>query len=184
LLAAVRQSDVKTGPISMANVVSSAKQRLSAMVSDAGAELILPDPTSWPKTIGYAPWIEEIWINYLSNAVKYGGNPARVELGADPDYGKSAAGRRMARFWARDNGPGIAAEDVPQLFNQFTRLDQMRAEGHGLGLSIVARIIEKLGGEVGVETKPGEGSLFYFTLPTVFVEPPTRVRPKIVQKKR
>jgi signal transduction histidine kinase len=59
----------------------------------------------------------------------------------------------------------------------------MRADGHGLGLSIVARVIEKLGGEVGVETKLGEGSRFYFTLPMVFVEPPTRARPKIGLKR-
>jgi signal transduction histidine kinase len=183
LLAAVRQSQVRTGPISMANVVNAAKQRLAAMISEAGAELILPEPSAWPKTVGYAPWVEEIWINYISNAVKYGGHPARVELGADPDYGKSSSGRPMTRFWVKDNGPGIAAEDVPQLFNQFTRLEQMRADGHGLGLSIVARVIEKLGGEVGVETKLGEGSRFYFTLPMVFVEPPTRARPKIGLKR-
>lgn len=180
LLAAVRQSEVKTGPISMANVVAAARQRLSAMIADAGAELIQPEPASWPKTIGYAPWVEEIWINYISNAVKYGGSSPRVELGAEVvENEKLASGRKMARFWVRDHGRGIAAGDLPQLFTQFTRLDQMRAEGHGLGLSIVARVIEKLGGEVGVETKLGEGSLFYFTLPMVFVEPPTRARPKL-----
>jgi signal transduction histidine kinase len=53
------------------------------------------------------------------------------------------------------------------LFNKFTRLETARAEGHGLGLSIVKRIIEKLNGEVGVESEniPGQGSVFYFILP-------------------
>jgi signal transduction histidine kinase len=55
-------------------------------------------------------------------------------------------------------------------------LDQVRAEGHGLGLSIVARVVEKLGGEVGVESQLGLGSTFFFTLPMVYTEPPTRVR--------
>ncbi|MBW8324130.1 MAG: hypothetical protein K0M50_05140 [Prolixibacteraceae bacterium] len=56
---------------------------------------------------------------------------------------------------------------MASLFNKFTRLDTLKAEGHGLGLSIVKRIVEKLNGEVGVESKntPGEGSTFYFILP-------------------
>lgn len=179
LLAAVRQSAVKTGPIAMGNIVHAVRQRLTGLLTEAGVELVFPEPSVWPKTIGYAPWVEEIWINYVSNAIKYGGHPPRVELGVDSAEFKSASGRSMARFWVKDNGRGIAETDLPQLFNQFTRLDQVRAEGHGLGLSIVARIIEKLGGEVGVETRLGEGSRFYFTLPLVLVEPPTRARLKI-----
>jgi len=176
LLAAVRQEDVKTGPIQMAGVVSAAKQRLWSVISDANAMLIVPDASIWPTVVGYAPWIEEVWINYISNAIKYGGRPPQIELGANAGYKTFPNGRTMARFWVRDNGHGIPNEDRAQLFNQFTRLDQVRAEGHGLGLSLVARIVEKLGGEVGVETYPGEGSTFYFTLPTVYVEPPTRAR--------
>jgi signal transduction histidine kinase len=176
LLAAVRQTDVKTGPVQMAGIVSAAKQRLWSVIGDANAELILPDVSSWPAVVGYAPWIEEAWINYISNAIKYGGKPARVELGADADYKILPNGRKLARFWVSDNGKGIAVEDQSELFNQFTRLDQVRAEGHGLGLSIVARVVEKLGGEVGVESQLGRGSTFFFTLPMVYTEPPTRVR--------
>jgi signal transduction histidine kinase len=72
------------------------------------------------------------------------------------------------RFWVRDNGPGIAPEQQGQLFTEFTRLHQVRAQGHGLGLSIVQRVVEKLGGQVGVESDLGEGSLFYFILPAAF----------------
>jgi two-component system sensor histidine kinase/response regulator len=71
----------------------------------------------------------------------------------------------MIRFWVRDNGPGIPEDAQTKLFVEFSRLDAVRAEGHGLGLSIVRRIIERLGGRVGVESQSGEGSLFYFTLP-------------------
>jgi signal transduction histidine kinase len=184
LLAAVRQSEVKSGPIQMASVVSAAKQRLWGVVADAQAEIVIPEPASWPKVIGYASWVEEVWINYISNAIKYGGNPARVELGADSNYDRSPSGRSMARFWVRDNGNGIAPKDQSELFTQFTRLDQLRAQGHGLGLSIVARVIEKLGGKVGLESELGKGSLFYFTLPMVVVEPSTRVRPKLTLKRK
>ena len=71
----------------------------------------------------------------------------------------------FVRFWVRDNGPGLTPEAQARLFAEFTRLGQVRVQGHGLGLSIVRRIVEKLGGEVGVESAPGEGSRFYFTLP-------------------
>ncbi|GAB4496060.1 MAG: hypothetical protein OHK0010_33650 [Anaerolineales bacterium] len=178
LLSAVRQSTVRIGPIQMSGIVNQAKQRLWGVLSDGKAELIVPEASAWPRVIGYAAWVEEIWINYISNAIKYGGTPPRVELGFDADYKKSPSGRSMARFWVRDNGKGIAFADQAQLFTQFTRLDQMRAEGHGLGLSIVARILDKLGGEYGVESEPGKGSLFFFTLPMAVNEPTTRRVPK------
>jgi signal transduction histidine kinase len=82
-----------------------------------------------------------------------------VELGAETQ------GDGTARFSVRDNGPGIALKDQARLFTPFTRLDQVRAKGYGLGLSIVRRIVEKLGGQVGVESQTGCGCTFYFTLP-------------------
>ena len=112
--------------------------------------------------LGYGPWIEEVWVNYLSNALKYGGMPSappRIELGAEPQPDG------LVRFWMRDYGPGIPTESQAHLFTQFTRLDQVRAKGHGLGLSIVRRIVEKLGGQVGVISQVGQGSTFFFALP-------------------
>jgi signal transduction histidine kinase len=72
----------------------------------------------------------------------------------------------MVRFWVRDNGRGLDEEARSRLFTIFNRNSHSRPTGHGLGLSIVKRIAEKLGGSVGVESDgPGEGSLFFFTLP-------------------
>ena len=73
----------------------------------------------------------------------------------------------MVRFWVRDNGPGLSPEDQARLFRPFTQLMPGQTEGYGLGLSIVRRIVEKLGGRVGVssEAVPGHGSVFSFTLP-------------------
>ena len=121
----------------------------------------MPAPSEWPSAMGHAPWVEEVWVNYLSNAIKYGGSesePPRIELGAETQ----ADG--MIRFWVHDNGPGIAPEDQARLFTPFTRLDQARATGHGLGLSIVRRIAEKLGGQASVDSQVGQGSTFSFTL--------------------
>ena len=159
LLASVRQADVRSEQLDMAGLVTEASQRLAYLMAAHQAEIIAP-PT-WPAALGYGPWIEEVWANYISNAVKYGGRPPRVEMGGEllPDG--------QARFWVRDNGDGVTSEARERLFTPFTRLDQARANGYGLGLSIVRRIVEKLGGQVGVESDglPGQGSLFYFTLP-------------------
>ena len=109
--------------------------------------------------VGYAPWIEEVWENYLSNAIKYGGQPPKVECGYEQ------LSDRIIRFWVRDNGQGLTEDEQKQLFVPFTKLSQVRVTGHGLGLSIVHRIIQKLGGQVGVESQVGQGSTFSFTLP-------------------
>lgn len=158
LLASVRKLDhIDVDALNMSHVVSEALTHLANRIPDSGAQVSAPD--EWPPALGYAPWVEEVWANYISNAIKYGGEPPIIELGATPEDDG------MVRFWVRDNGAGIAPEDRTKLFNQFTRLDEARAEGHGLGLSIVQRIVEKLGGEVGVESQMGEGSVFSFTLP-------------------
>jgi PAS domain S-box-containing protein len=165
LLSSVRGIDVDVQPLHMARIVTEARLRLARPIQEHQAEIVLPDV--WPKALGHAPWIEEVWVNYLSNAIKYGGRPPRMELGAAVQEGRSTL--PAVRFWVRDNGPGLAPEEQARLFVPFTRLAQGKPPGHGLGLSIVRRIVEKLGGEVGVESDgvAGQGSLFFFTLPAV-----------------
>ncbi|NUN14056.1 MAG: hybrid sensor histidine kinase/response regulator, partial [Myxococcales bacterium] len=159
LLARMRQTEVMTQPLDMSKIAHEAQQRLIFMIEEKQAEIIIPD--SWPVALGHAPWIEEVWANYLGNALKYGGQPPRLELGATPQ----TDGR--VRFWVKDNGNGLSAADQARVFTPFTRLTQERVEGYGLGLSIAQRIVEKLGGQVGVESEnlPGRGCTFYFTLP-------------------
>lgn len=161
LLASVRKmDDVKIEPLDMAAVIAEALNRLEYMVAEYQAEIITPEV--WPEALGYGPWVEEIWVNYVSNALKYGGQPPQVEMGGtllnEPDS--------QAQLWVRDNGAGLSPEDQSRLFTPFTQIHQVRAEGHGLGLSIVQRIAEKLGGQVGVESEVSQGSVFFFTLPS------------------
>ena len=156
LLAAVRKEDIILLPLQMDGIVTQALERLSHHIEEEQVALIKPG--HWPVVMGYAGWVEEVWVNYVSNAIKYGGRPCRVELGA------TAMPDGMMRFWVRDNGKGLTAEEQAVLFTEFTRLDKLRAKGHGLGLSIVVRIMEKLNGRVGIESVVGEGSTFYFEL--------------------
>lgn len=160
-LASVRQQEVKVQKVNMQRIVLDAMNRLNDMTLEYNAKVVVPDEL--PPAMGYDGWLEEVWINYLSNAIKYGGTPPVVFLGSELLEG----GR--VKYWIRDNGKGLSKEDMALLFNKFTRLDTLRVEGNGLGLSIVKRIIEKLHGEVGVDSKniPGEGCTFYFILPGV-----------------
>ncbi len=157
LMASVRKAQVENEFLDMATITEEARERLTFVIEEHAAEIVPPE--SWPLAAGYAPWIEEVWVNYISNAIKYGGRPPRVELGA------TAQPDGFIRCWVRDNGTGLDPEDQARLFKPFTQLDTTRAQGHGLGLSIVRRIVEKLGGQVGVESKIGQGSTFFFTLP-------------------
>ncbi len=159
LLANVRKAeDLQMEPVDMRLVLPEVMARLELMIADYKPEFIIPE--SWPMGMGYAPWIEEVWANYASNAIKYGGRPPLIEFGADEPVDG------MIRYWIKDNGNGITAVDQGNLFTPFTRLASIRTlEGHGLGLSIIQRIAQKMSGEVGVESTIGEGSLFYFTLP-------------------
>ena len=183
LLASIRTTEIATTPLDMHAIVNEAQQRLSPMLAQYQATLNMP--TTWPHVMGYAPWVEEIWVNYINNAIKYGGDsdlniPPHVELGFDPpsqlpansppgkattcDY-EAVSHPGNIRFWVKDNGPGLSAEAQARLFMPFERLHQTNINGHGLGLSIVRRIAQRLCGEVGVESQFGLGSTFYFALP-------------------
>jgi signal transduction histidine kinase len=157
LLASVRKEHVKTTPINMSDVIPSVLERLKTQIEKYQPQIVTP--VTWIAAQGYAPWIEEIWANYLSNGLKYGGQPPCLELGS------TAQAEGMVKFWLRDNGKGLTPEQQAKLFTEFSQLD--RIQGHGLGLSIVRRIAEKLGGQAGAESTLGEGSTFYFTLPAI-----------------
>lgn len=157
LLAEVRQVDIERLPLDMGAIVAEALQRLEDAIAGSGAEIHLPE--HWPAALGHAPWIEEVWFNYLNNALKFGGRPPRAELGATPEAGG------MVRFWLRDNGPSLTPQAQAQVFAPFSRREQRRVRGRGLGLSLVQRIVEKLGGQVGVTNGAAGGCEFSFTLP-------------------
>ncbi|MBN2472296.1 MAG: HAMP domain-containing histidine kinase, partial [Anaerolineae bacterium] len=158
LLAGVRQAgEVPVAPLDMDLLIQEVLERLQYMIEDADASVILPE--RWPAAQGYAPWVEEAWANYISNALKYGGDPPVVTLGGE------ALENGTARFWVHDNGRGVPAVDREKLFRPFSRLERVRARGHGLGLSIVQRIVSRLGGEVDFWNAPESGAVFSFTLP-------------------
>ena len=163
LLARLRQSEVDTEPLDMVHIVVDSLEHLTDTIQQAQAQIVWPDTSTWPVALGYGPWLEEVWTNYLSNALKYGGTP---EGGPCIELGATVQPNGRARYWVRNHGPSLTAEEQAQIFTPFTRLDQVNLKGHGLGLSIVRRIVEKLGGQVGVISQYDEGTTFFFDLPT------------------
>jgi signal transduction histidine kinase len=158
VLAGVRRQAVKCVPLDMAAIVAEALDCVDSILQTQKAKVKVPPV--WPVANGHAPWLMQVWVNYLSNAAKYGGTPPQITLGAD-----ASPNGNFVRFWVQDEGPGMNEEGRLHMFVPFTRISSVRAKGHGLGLSIVRRIVEKLGGKVGVESEPGQGARFWFELP-------------------
>lgn len=105
--------------------------------------------------------IHQVFANLLDNALKYASGSKKLEIGA-----KQIAG--YVEFYVRDFGPGIPSEHLPRLFERFYRVDKARsreAGGTGLGLAIVKHIVLNHGGEIGVSSELGRGSVFWFRLP-------------------
>jgi two-component system CheB/CheR fusion protein len=158
LLAGLRNTAVEMESLDMDDIMTDVLRRLTTEIEQSHAKIVCPP--SWPRATGHAPWVEEVWINYVSNAIKYGGNPPHVKLGAVQEGD-------LSHFWVHDNGSGLTSDKQARLFEPFERLGQTRLKGHGLGLSIVRQIVERMGGQVSVESSgaAGEGSTFSFTLP-------------------
>lgn len=156
LLSSVRREDLIVAPLDMVSIIHEAVFRLKQKVEEHGAEITLAK--DFPSALGYAPWLEEVWYNYISNAVKYGGTPPKIILGGE------LTGDGCAKFWVKDNGQGLSEAEQSQLFTPHSTRSKW-SESNGLGLSIVKRIVEKLGGHVGVESEVNKGSVFSFMLP-------------------
>ena len=157
MLASVRKEDVSLNIIHMETVVTEVIARFYYQIRETGTHIHAA--TKWLPCHGFRPWIEEVWANLISNAIKYGSNPPYIMIGCE------AQPEGMVKYWVKDNGQGLSEQEQAKLFIPFTRLGQHDGLGHGLGLSIVQRIVNRLDGEVGVSSEVGIGSTFYFTLP-------------------
>ncbi|MBI5240091.1 MAG: GHKL domain-containing protein [Elusimicrobia bacterium] len=114
-----------------------------------------------PPVRGDRGQLKQVLTNLLDNAIKYTPEKGLVRVSA-------AAAEGRVTVSVEDTGPGIPAEALPRIFERFYRVDKARSRelgGTGLGLAIVKHIMEAHGGSVSVESRPGEGSTFSFSLP-------------------
>jgi light-regulated signal transduction histidine kinase (bacteriophytochrome) len=137
-------------------VFERAMGNLAAAIEAAGATVT---SDMLPAVWGDEAQLVQLFQNLLANGIKFRGDaPPQVHVSARLENGEWA-------FSVRDNGIGIAPEDVPRLFTIFERLhSQEEYPGTGIGLALCKRIVERHGGRIGVESTPGKGSVFSFTL--------------------
>jgi signal transduction histidine kinase len=143
----------------VAAVVRRVVDALRGTAAERKAEVVVGDlPRAW----GDPTAVEQVFANLVGNALNYldPARPGRVEVGAAADAGD---GRRT--YFVRDNGVGLPEAHLPKLFQAFQRLHPDKAPGEGMGLAIVRRILERLGGAIRAESAPGVGTAFYVTLP-------------------
>ena len=106
----------------------------------------------------YSGWIEEVWYNFISNAIKYGDPKSNIEIySTKQDDG-------YIKYSVKDYGDGISDELKEIIFEEKSLQKDKLTKGFGLGLSIVKKIIEKLDGFVSVESEKGKGCIFSFYL--------------------
>ena len=142
-------------------IMTQAIQNLRTQLEERRIHLETQVSPDLPELMIDAVRIAQVLTNLLSNAIKFSTTGGRIEVLAEPWDG-------CVRVGVRDHGQGIAPQDLPKLFRKFSQIDSSatrKAGGAGLGLVICKGIIEQHGGQISVESAPGEGSTFYFTLP-------------------
>jgi light-regulated signal transduction histidine kinase (bacteriophytochrome) len=143
------------------NVVEHLKElELGMLLEETGAVIEVPQPL--PKVYADPVQIEQLLQNLIANGIKYrkeDTNPViTIKAKEDPD--------KKVRIEVQDNGIGIAPEYCDEIFKMFKRLHaREKYDGCGIGLSVCKKIVDRHAGEIGVESEPGKGSTFWFTIP-------------------
>ncbi|MEP0805246.1 MAG: PAS domain-containing protein [Chloroflexota bacterium] len=147
-------------PVPPAKLLTSACERMKLQAERAGLTLRVECAETLPKVRIDLQRMEQVLVNLIHNAVKYTKPGGEVVLFAEAGIGE-------VRFAVRDTGIGIPAEDIPRIFERFYRVEKSRAgSGTGLGLSIARHIVEAHKGKIWAESVEGQGSTFYFAIPT------------------
>jgi len=156
LFASIDKIDHDFSYFNMKAVVESACSRLNYQINQSGA--VINIDRNLIDCESYAPWVEEVWLNYLSNAIKYGGELPQITVTSEREN------NGFIKYSVIDKGPGIIPEIKNRLFEKAELHSFKSSKGSGLGLSIVERIMDKLDGKVSVESEINKGSKFSFYL--------------------
>ncbi len=150
-------------PVDCEAVLDAVLRTLQIRIAETGARI---ERHPLPTVEGDGGQLAQLFQNLLTNAVKFHGQRTPlVEIRAEPEP-ESMSGCGFWRFSVRDNGIGIAPEYFERIFVMFQRLHGRDSySGTGIGLAICKKIVERHGGRIRVESEPGKGSIFLFTIP-------------------
>jgi signal transduction histidine kinase len=163
---------IKFAPVALGDVLTRARQAIAAEARERSVEWSVGElPTVW----GDATLLEQVLVHLLGNAVKYSRGRASAQIRVEASLSGEACEVRIV-----DNGVGFDPEFADRLFRPFERLHGTDApEGNGMGLANVKRIVERHGGTVRAEGRPGEGATFAFTVPALAAEAPREPEDRI-----
>ena len=154
----IGRAELKKMPIEMTGLV---REALGEMPEAGSGHRLQMRIDELPAAVADRGLLRQVWTNLLSNAIKYSRqrDPATIEVGG-------AIEGNEAHYFVRDNGAGFDMQYAGKLFQVFQRLHRDPAfEGTGVGLAIVARVVQRHGGRVWAEAAPDKGATFHFTLP-------------------
>ncbi|OJT22030.1 histidine kinase [Archangium sp. Cb G35] len=146
-------------PEQTATLVKEAAELHRALADAKSIQLTIAIAENAPPVFADGDRVIQILSNLLGNALKFTPGGGQITLRAEPV-------ERMMRFSVSDTGSGIPEEDLPHLFEPFWQAHAVRKQGTGLGLAIVKGLVDAHGGHIWVESSPGVGSTFFFTIPT------------------
>jgi signal transduction histidine kinase len=160
----ISQQRVDLVPVALETVIQDALDPREKDIREENARVEMTGP--WPPVLAHRVTLRQVLSNLISNALKFHAvdTPPLLRVRAE-ERGE------FVRVWVEDNGIGIAPEHQAQVFRIFNRLHGEKYPGTGIGLAIVQKGIERMGGRVGVESAPGQGARFWFELrksPKVF----------------
>lgn len=156
LFASIDKIDLVLKRFNMKDIIIEACTRLNYQITESNATISIDDAIL--DCTSYSAWVEEVWLNFISNAIKYGGDAPHIKITS------TKASNNFIKYTVIDQGPGIRKEDIDHLFEENKLTSLKSSKGSGLGLSIVKRIVTKLDGKVLVESVVNEGSAFSFFL--------------------
>jgi signal transduction histidine kinase len=154
-------------PVDLNEIVEHVRADLSLQVEEAGADIQVDD---LPVVEGDAGQIRQVFQNLIANAIKFRkpGEPAKVRVFADENLVMSDDGRSVHRITVSDEGVGFDDQYADRIFLPFQRLHTSEDyPGTGMGLAICFRIVERHGGRIDVQSRPGDGTSFFLELPAV-----------------
>lgn len=153
-------SSLNRQPVSVESLLADMAREIKPLVEAAGQEIVVRHDPSLGVIDVDAERLRHVFINLLSNASKYSGEGTTITLYAEPEP------EGFVRFGVRDQGPGIDEESLSRVFDRFYRVPGQMKKGAGLGLAIAREIVVAHGGSIACASRSGEGSDFYFVLPT------------------
>jgi signal transduction histidine kinase len=153
----ISQQRLELISVNLETVVGSVLARLQEDIQEKKARVENSGP--WPFVLAHEATLAQVLFNLVDNALKFVARdvPPVVCLRTEEQPG-------FVRVWVEDNGPGIALRHQGQIFGLFIRLDGEKYPGTGIGLAIVQKGVERMGGRVGVKSDAGQGSRFWFEL--------------------